>query len=160
MLPHPSVLTADAGQMYEAVGSDTAIKSMLKLADDCSFPCISVMLGKKSIAAASWCQWAQKSGWKTLTKRSVVQAFAFALTCTRVVVGDHILETHGLPTGGLCSKVASSIVLGHSEDKWLRSASMRARLGFAMAFTDWSRLIVACRYVDDIIFISRVFCVA
>lgn len=73
-------------------------------------------------------------------------------------VGDACFRLEGLPIGGVLSKIAASIVLGFEEEAWLHNVELPRRMGFTATSPAWGKEVARARYVDDIIWISGVYC--
>ena len=59
----------------------------------------------------------------------------------------------------MLSKVATSIVLGEQEVIWQNSPRRRRALGFAATTALWNDEVARGRYVDDLLWVSGVYCV-
>ena len=88
----------------------------------------------------------------------LVLAFAACMFMGLCRVGDACFRMEGLPIGGVLSKVAASIVFGCEEEAWLHNVVLRKRLGFAATTLLWDREVARARYVDDVLWISGVYC--
>ena len=64
----------------------------------------------------------------------------------------------GLPIGGVLSKVAASFVLGHEGHEWECPVARRASAGFAATTFSWSREVARARHVDDLLWVSCIYC--
>lgn len=64
----------------------------------------------------------------------------------------------GLPIGGVLSKIAASYVLGFEEHEWLCDIVRRSSLGFIALSSSWDCEVARGRYVDDILWVSAVYC--
>ncbi|CAK0908361.1 unnamed protein product [Prorocentrum cordatum] len=161
--PKPPVagVVADAGQFFEVVKAESAVEAMKGVLDRAAASTgrNTIIVGPKGegtyIAATGFaCKGRQV--WFSFSE--LLSTFTAAMKIRWCQVGDKVAQTSGAPIGGLCSKIAASAVLGEAERAWANDASVRTRAGFGIAGLDWHQLVACKRYVDDGIFISKVFC--
>ena len=73
-------------------------------------------------------------------------------------IGNSVFHMGGLPIGGVLSKIAASYVLGHEEQLWAHDFAKRSSLGFAASSGSWACEVACARYVDDLFWVSTVYC--
>ena len=73
-------------------------------------------------------------------------------------LGSAVIRTSGLPIGGLLSRIAASGVMSWEEHIWVQG--WPSNFGLPAAVPEWGSAIVAWRYVDDLVLISKLFCVS
>ena len=73
-------------------------------------------------------------------------------------LGQSVFRLRGLPIGGVLSKIATSLVLAEEEFEWQCASNRRRHLGFSRTCGRWNREVARGRYVDDVLWISGVYC--
>jgi hypothetical protein len=87
--------------------------------------------------------------------------FRAALAMPFVTFGNVVARMQGLPTGGLCSKAATSALLTFQEERWfkrIRITTQGRNLDFDLAHSPIESSCVHQRYIDDVILPSRRWC--
>jgi len=153
-----TTLTADAGQMYEAVHFTHAIVCIQKMMDCTNVKWVAVSRGKKRLVRTIPHKYAAKPGWHVFSVIDLVQAFVLAVTSIKARCGDQMVATDGVPTGGMLSKIATSIILGWAEHVVCTDIYKMRELGVDIAGIPFNELICCLRYVDDVLFISHMLC--
>jgi len=159
-LSSPTVLVADAGQMYEAISSTQAVLCLHVVLSLCKWSWVAVSRGKHRNVIPLRNRHAHKIGSLVLSQEDIFQAFYLAMAATKVKCGGQIVQTCGVPTGGMLSKVAASLILGHAENEFVSKRDTRDRMQFNVANIPWENLVCCLRYVDDLIMISHMYCFA
>ena len=85
-------------------------------------------------------------------------AFVAATLVNLCSIGSSVFHMGGLPIGGVLSKIAASYVLGFEEHAWLCDIVRRSSHGFAASSSSWDCEVARGRYVDDILWVSAVYC--
>ena len=154
-------LTADAGQFFETVQPQQALAAARKCLSRCAR-----MFGHTTVSIIGPGRTGFLGG-SLLAKTPHVVVFAFhelflafaaCLFVCYVSLGQSVFRLRGLPIGGVLSKIATSLVLGEEEFEWQCASNRRRRLGFSRTCGCWNREVARGRYVDDVLWISGVYC--
>ena len=113
----PAVVIADAGQMYEAMKCDQAVRLFKQVAKQSRIKFVNVRKSKKRAVYVTESKHSVKPGWINFEISSIIQAFIVAVCATTCSLGDRMLKTQGIATGGLMSKTAASTILCSAEDR-------------------------------------------
>ena len=87
-----------------------------------------------------------------LCPSDVLAALDVGLSVTSATLGDGVVTTEGLLTGGLISKAGSSTVLGADEHRWKSDEKLRQSAGFSHP-GEWDDVVLALRQArpdDDV----------
>ena len=156
------VFSADAGQFYETVSPSVAVHMTMQLArrvvSATGKNTVTVLRGRRRHAYLGGSVYQQGATSYCFLIFDLVLAFAACMFMGLCRVGDACFRMEGLPIMGVLSKVAASIVLGCEEEAWLHNVVLRKRLGFAATTLLWDREVARARYVDDVLWISGVYC--
>ena len=156
------VFSADAGQFYETVSPSVAVHMTTQLArrvvSATGKNTVTVLRGRRRHAYLGGSVYQQGATSYCFLIFDLVLAFAACMFMGLCRVGDACFRMEGLPIMGVLSKVAASIVLGCEEEAWLHNVGLRKRLGFAATTLLWDREVARARYVDDVLWISGVYC--
>ena len=160
--PPVVAFSADAGQFYETVSPSVAVHMTMQLArrvvSATGKNTVTVLRGRRRHAYLGGSVYQQGATSYCFLIFDLVLAFAACMFMGLCRVGDACFRMEGLPIGGVLSKVAASIVLGCEEEAWLHDVVLRKRLGFAATTLLWDREVARARYVDDVLWISGVYC--
>ena len=159
----PSVLVADAAQMYEAVPPSRVREGLAALVEWAAGEGYAGVVVSRRQGGASFLArqtWKHPPGTELISWEELRRGIDMALAQSAVSVGDSVWrQAEGLPIGGPHSPACCSIVLGADEAAWAADAERRARLGFS---APRGRGIEECaayaRYVDDLCVVSRIWC--
>ena len=161
--PTSVALTADAGQFFEAVAPSQAISAAARCLSHCStasgHTTVTVQKGPSRTSFLGGCAGNQDTWRFVVSFSELFLAFSACMFVGYVSLGRTIFRLKGLPIGGVLSKVATSIVLGEQEVAWQHSLRRRDALGFAATTPSWNREVARGRYVDDLLWVSGIYCV-
>ena len=158
----PSVLVADAAQMYEEVPPSRVsegLETLVAWAVEKGY--VGVVVSRRQGASSYLAKqaWRHPPGTELFTWEELVTGVRLALAQSVVSVGDSVWrQAEGLPIGGPHSPACCSVVLGVDEAAWAEDADRRCRLGFDPQGSELSRQAALARYVDDLIVVSRIWC--
>ena len=161
-MPTPSVLVADAAQMYEEVPPTRVVQGLSSLVDWASSQGYTGVVVSKRRGGASHLArqgWRHPPGTEAFSWDELVTGIRLALAQGAVAVGDSVWrQAEGLPIGGPHSPACCSVVLGADEAAWTADPARRARHGFSPRGRDLSSQVAYARYVDDLCMVSRKWC--
>ena len=160
--PVLSGLVADAGQFFEAVEPAVAIQSVVDILSlvqsQHGHSTVTVLRDQRVRGFLGGCPEANSRKHKAISFYFVdlVWCFAACMSVCLCSLGSLVIRTSGLPIGGLMSRIAASYVLAWQEYLWVLAwpQSTYSR----KANVEWSCAVVARRYIDDAMFISKLFC--
>ena len=156
-------ITADAGQFFETVQPSQAVNAARRCLSRCmrmhGHATVSVLAGQRRIGFLGGSTSGKTPGVMVFEFCDLILAFAACLFICYVSLGRSVFRLKGLPIGGVLSKIASSLVLGEEEFQWQCSPRRRQALGFSTVSSCWNREVARGRYVDDLLWISGVYCV-
>ncbi|CAK0802605.1 unnamed protein product [Prorocentrum cordatum] len=154
-------LVADAGQFYETVTPQSALSAahqvLLRCAQTTGKTTVSVARRGR---AAFLCGHARvpNDSFYCFEFRDLYLALAACMMLQFCSLGDVVFVMAGLPIGGVLSNIAASYVLGSEERRWTLDVRRRSDLGFTSTSDAWDREVARARYVDDIFWLSGVYC--
>ena len=161
--PQTVALAADAGQFYEVVQPHSAVNAARRLLSRCrrvtGHETVTVLRGPRRRAFLGGHIHAEFGSAVVFTFTELFLAFSACMFLTLVAVGTTVFRLKGLPIGGVLSKVATSLVLGEEERVWKWDSGRRRRLGYAAVHSSWDKEVARARYVDDLLWVSGVYCV-
>ena len=162
--PSCVAVTADAGQFFERVTPSQAISAAARCLSYCSkasgHTTVTVQKGPHRTSFLGGCV-RNQDAWRFVVSFSeLFLAFSACMFVGYVSLGQTVFRLKGLPVGEVLSKVATSIVLGEEEVLWQHSPRQRHALGFAATTASWNKEVARGRYVDDLLWVSGVYCVA
>ena len=159
---HVVILTADAGQFFEAVSPHFAcsvVRTILAKAARITGKHVVTVLknAKRTAFFGGVLGQADTSSYK-FDLDDLYLAFASTMLINLCRIGNSVFHMGGLPIGGVLSKIAASYVLGHEEQLWAYDFAKRSSLGFAASSGSWACEVACARYVDDLFWVSTVYC--
>lgn len=155
-------LTADAGQFFEVVSPRYALwvtRQVLKRAVRVAKKdVVTVLRSAKRTAFFGGAVGRPDSTAYCFDLDELYLAFCAVLLVNLCSIGGVVFHMTGLPIGGVLSKVAASYVLGYEEHSWSCDLQKRSLHAFCASSLSWDRVTARGRYVDDILWVSGVFC--
>ncbi|CAE7788137.1 unnamed protein product [Symbiodinium necroappetens] len=155
-------LVADAGQFFEVVQPAVAIQSVVDVmrAVQTLHGCCTVTVVRDKRVRGFLGGSPQANCRMTRSKSfyfvDLALCFAACMLVDLCKLGSVVIRISGLPIGGLLSRIAASYVLAWQEYLWTRNWP-DSTFG-AQARVAWAQAVVARRYIDDVMFISKLFC--
>ena len=147
--PPVVAFSADAGQFFETVSPSAAVrvtKKVLERAAEISGRnSVTVLRGPKRQAFIGGSVARVDPSSYCFLFSDLLLAFAACMFVGFCRLGDICFRMDGLPIGGLLSKIAASIFLGRKN-------------GFTATSPSWDKEVARGRYVDDIFWVSAVYC--
>lgn len=160
--PSVVILTADAGQFFEAVSPGYASRvvraCLVRALRVKRKEVVTVLRNRKRSSFIGGTLAGSNSSSYRFSFDELFLAFVAAMMVNLCSVGSAIFHMSGLPIGGVLSKIAASFVLGHEEFEWECNVARRAAAGFTATTSSWNREVARARYVDDLLWASRVYC--
>ena len=160
--PPVVAFSADAGQFFETVSPSAAVrvtKKVLERAAEISGRnSVTVLRGPKRQAFIGGSVARVDPSSYCFLFSDLLLAFAACMFVGFCRLGDICFRMDGLPIGGLLSKIAASIFLGCEEESWSHNVAWRRQNGFTATSPSWDKEVARGRYVDDIFWVSAVYC--
>lgn len=160
--PPVVAFSADAGQFFETVSPSAAVrvtKKVLERAAEISGRnSVTVLRGPKRQAFIGGSVARVDPSSYCFLFSGLLLAFAACMFVGFCRLGDICFRMDGLPIGGLLSKIAASIFLGCEEESWSHNVAWRRQNGFTATSPSWDKEVARGRYVDDIFWVSAVYC--
>ena len=131
-----NVVVADAGQFYDEVCSEKAcfaLSSIILEAWLAGWTHVAVGRSKRRNVFLSPKSGGQNSAYFWYSLEDILRAFFGAMCVSLASVGHLVAQMHGLPIGGLMSKVATSAVLATEEEDWLKNPARCLAHGFPVS---------------------------
>ncbi|CAK0845917.1 unnamed protein product [Prorocentrum cordatum] len=157
-----TAVVADAGQFFEAVRPRDAICAartvLLRCQRATGKEAVTVLKNQRRVAFFGGAGGVHDGKKVCFSFTDLLLAFSACMFVTLCSLGDKIFHLSGLPIGGVLSKVAASFVLGLEENRWSLDVARRRSLGFAATNPAWDREVARGRYVDDLLWVSSVYC--
>ena len=154
-ISRPSILVADAGQFFEYVDAQKAIGNFTSVAEKSPVDFVGVKRGKKRVVRKAKGMFAAGKGFVVFEKEVLIQAFISAVSTRACLLGDCVMKTSGIATGGLMSKLAASVVMCCAEHRWQKDKARLREEKFIVGDQEWFEVVTSIRYVDDIFMASR-----
>ena len=157
------LVVADAGAMYEAVDSALILESLsffVQVARQLGYVGVAVVRSPKLRGFLVRHEHFQHRSVDVVTFECLQTIHALSLSQKYVCVGNAVFKQKtGVPIGGLLSKCQTSLLLCAEETIWKSQPLKRSNHGFPTAL-HWNQQVASCRYVDDCISMSHMFCQA
>ena len=153
-------VVADAGQFFEVVQPSTAVDCMANIFHDVArksqTTSVTILRRKKVQGYLGGNPAITSPKLVCFLFRDLLFCFAACMYIPFCSLGSTIIRMSGLPIGGLLSRIAASAVLAWEEHMWVQQWPLN--FGLSCSAPCWHQAVVARRYIDDVVMISKLLC--
>ena len=153
-------VVADAGQFFEVVQPPTAVDCMANIFQDVArrsqTTSVTVLRKKKVLGYLGGNPASKSPKLVCFLFHDLLLCFAACMYIPFCSLGSTIIRMSGLPIGGLLSRIAASAVLAWEEHLWVQQWPFN--FGLSGSVPSWQQAVVARRYIDDVVVISKLLC--
>ena len=157
MKPLLNGVVADAGQFFEVVQPSTAVSAMVSIMECLTRQArrhtVTIRRSRKVQGFLGGNPFVKSAKTRTFTFHDLLCCFAACMYIPFCKLGDTVIRMSGLPIGGLLSRIAASVVLAWEEHQWVEA--WPGNFGLDSSVPAWNKSVVARRYIDDTILISK-----
>ena len=159
--PQVAAFQADVNQLFKDVESHQVLDHLREFVAVCEtrHPVVGVtVLKTKRYQAFLGGTPRTVRGWFVLFAQ-VCPLMEYYLSCNVFWLGKVLIkQIRGVPMGGSASKAAASVTLGGCESRWVSDVAARVRVGFPGSAAEFCQATQGCRYVDDVLVASGIYC--
>ena len=153
-------VVADAGQFFEVVQPSTAVDCMANIFHDVArksqTTSVTILRRKKVQGYLGGNPAITSPKLVCFLFRDLLFCFAACMYIPFCSLGSTIIRMSGLPIGGLLSRIAASAVLAWEEHMCVQQWPFN--FGLSCSAPCWHQAVVARRYIDDVVIISKLLC--